>query len=974
MHGYTVVGASDLERLGMTAVELFHDRSGARHLHLAAEDRENLFGIAFRTPPPDDTGLPHILEHTVLCGSKRFPVKDPFVELLKSSLATFLNAFTYPDRTIYPCSSMNRRDFHNLMRVYCDAVFFPILSEDHFRQEGHHLEFRDDGGLMIKGVVYNEMRGVYSDPDGILDRRISKELFSANAYGLDYGGDPSAIPSLTYERFTSFHRRYYHPANSWIVTYGDADLAETLAVLDGEFLSRFEKIELDTTIAPLPAWTEPKRMTFPYPVDPEDDPSGKTEIAVTFAANDRRDLLATLAMRLIDGYLLDNAASPLRKALIDSRLGQELGNAGYADHQRDTFFGVGLKGSEADRAEAVEALVLDVIRREIDNGFDREKVESSLHQLELAAREIKSQYPLRLMECVFGTWLYDSDPLSQINVGERLDELRARVHKEPGFLEGIARKRLLDNPHRLLAVMVPDSLYAARMEEEQAAHMEARLAGMSEDDKQTVRDTAARLEAAQSEGNSPEALATLPRLALSDVSPEPLPLPCQKRPVARGTLLDVPMYSGGVDYLLLALDLGYIEGADLDYLPILCEALGKTGAAGRDYAEMASMEAAVSGGMEFTAGIIGSVEGADRARLRVNAWLKALDGNWDAALRLLADRLFRPEFHDLERLRDIVLQSRMAWRDQIVPQGQYYSSLHAARDITPASRLAERLGGCTQARFVDQLAAGVDDGLAALAGRFDALAARIVSHGRVAAAQVGSKEALSATGAWLEENAGRFGGDDCPPPPAHPAPGVGDRVGLAAPADIAYVSRALPAPPLASGDAPALLLLAQQLSYGYLWNEIRVKGGAYGARAAYEPFRGVFTLWSYRDPNVTDTFCAYAGLAGHVEKEMDLSPAGVEQAIIGTVKALDQPVRPAAAAGVALSRFLGGEDDRFRADFRSRLLRLTADEIRGAAARLFAGLENSPACALSSREKLAAENARPDGPDLRIEPLWRTGS
>ncbi|MDR3077841.1 MAG: insulinase family protein, partial [Planctomycetota bacterium] len=383
--GFVLERRAGLAEMGLDALQFRHARSGARLLHLAADDPENLFAVAFRTPPPDDTGLPHILEHSVLCGSRRYPVKDPFVELLKTSLATFLNAFTYPDRTIYPCASLNHRDFHNLMRVYCDAAFFPLLSEDHFLQEGRHLEFPPEGRPFLKGVVYNEMRGVYSDPEGLLDRHLQRLLFASNAYGRDYGGDPRRIPDLTYQRYLDFHRSLYHPANAWIFVYGDADIRETLGILDREFLGGFSALDPDTAIVPLERWLQPRQAAFGYPLDADDSPRGRTDIAVAFAANDRRDSLAGMALKVVDGYLLDNAASPLRKALIDSRLGEELGGSGYADHQRDTFFTVVLKGSESDRAEAVERLILEVLRRECEAGFDRGKVASALRQFELAA-------------------------------------------------------------------------------------------------------------------------------------------------------------------------------------------------------------------------------------------------------------------------------------------------------------------------------------------------------------------------------------------------------------------------------------------------------------------------------------------------------------------------------------------------------------------------------------------------------------
>ncbi|MCC8189355.1 MAG: insulinase family protein, partial [Planctomycetes bacterium] len=907
---------------------------------------------------------------TVLCGSARYPVKDPFVELLKTSLATFLNAFTYPDRTVYPCSSMNEKDFHNLMRVYCDAVFFPTLSEDHFRQEGHHLEF-DGGRPAIKGVVYNEMRGVYSDPDGILDRHIQSTLFASNAYGRDYGGDPKAIPELTYQQFVAFHRAYYHPSNAWIFTYGNASPAVTWEILDREYLGKFDAGKLDTAIAPLERWHEPKKFTHRYPLDAGDSPVAKTDIAVAFATNDRRDAITTLAMKVIDGYLLDNAASPLRKALIDSRLGEELGGSGYADHQRDTYFIVDLKGSEPERAEAVEALVLDVVRRECEAGFDPEKVESVLHRLELAAREIRPQYPLRLLERVFASWLYDSDPLEQVDISGQIDQLRAAMAADVRFLENTAATWLVENRHRLRITLVPDPEYLERNDRQMDEAMDRRLAEMSPADRHNAEETARRLEAMQSAGNTPEALATLPRLAITDVSPTPMPLAYAVETVSGRDFVRVPLYAGGVGYCAVALQLSGLDEDDLTLLPLFCEALSKTGAAGLDYAAMAAREAAVTGALEFNAGLITHVDGPAHARCKLGIWLKALDSDWDQAMAVLSDRLFRADFGDRERLRDIILQSRMAWRNQIVPAGNVYAALYAAKELNSALALSERLSGCTQARFIDHVANTVDSVLPSLPDRLTALRHKILAGAVPCLAQIGADNNLDRSREWLAANADRFGGRNEPehltplPTPAGPF-----RVGLAAPADVAFAARSLPAPAMSDPAAAALALLGVQLSYGYLWNEIRVKGGAYGARAAYDGARGSFTFSSFRDPNLFATLDAFAGAARFVAEEMDLSPAALEQSIIGTVKTLDVPMRPSTAVVTALNRHLGGDDESFRQRLRSRLLSLDADAVRTAAAQVFAGMPEAPVAALASREKITEENARNQERPLAIEPLW----
>ncbi|MBN2711756.1 MAG: insulinase family protein, partial [Planctomycetes bacterium] len=371
LHGFRVEKITPLEELRVLAIEARHPKSGARFLHLYTEDEESLFSAAFRTPPPDDTGLPHILEHTVLCGSKRYPVKDPFVELLKTSLATFLNAMTYPDKTVYPCASMNEKDFFNLAGVYCDAVFHPLITEKHFKQEGHHYEFAEPGNtgspLIIKGIVYNEMKGAYSDLDGIIDRNLTRSICPDNAYGKDSGGDPEIIPELTYEQFTNFHARYYHPSNALLFVHGNIPTEKHMKFLDDEYLSKFDAISIDTSIDEQPRWSEPVRATIPYPVGPEDTAEKKTAITVNFLTNDLTDPIKSLSMGILDYYLLGNAASPLRKALIDSKLGEELTDSGYANYQRDTFFTVGLKGTESEKEDEIVEIVFSVCSELADN-------------------------------------------------------------------------------------------------------------------------------------------------------------------------------------------------------------------------------------------------------------------------------------------------------------------------------------------------------------------------------------------------------------------------------------------------------------------------------------------------------------------------------------------------------------------------------------------------------------------------------
>ena len=976
--GFAIESIIDLPELAGHAVMARHAASGARLLHLRRDDPEHLFAVAFRTPPPDDTGLPHILEHTVLCGSKRFPVKDPFVELLKTSLATFLNAYTSPDHTVYPCASTNERDFFNLMRVYLDACFHPLLAEAFFKQEGSHLEFARPGDpespLVVAGVVYNEMKGAYSDLDGVMERETLRRLYPDNIYGRNAGGDPDHIPGLAYPKFLEFHRTYYHPSNAWFFLHTPLATSKLLAFLHGETLSGFEAIDIDTRIIPHPRRTFASRHTVSYPATPDSDGGEETAVSLLFAANDLRDSVATLAMKVIDHYLLANDASPLRKAIVDSRLGDDLGGSGYAAYLLDTLFEVSLKGTSPDRVDAFVDLVLDVCRREADNGFDPEKLAASFQQAEFAAREIGSHYPLRLMERVYGQWLYDADPLKGLRLGEQLSELHRRRKDEPRFFENALRRWIVDNPHRSVIVFAPDPGHNALREREFAERMEKEKAGLSRGRLEDIARESRELTELQSRPNTPEALAALPRLALADVPAEPLPLPTEAGAADGRPLLRVDAFSGGVSILNLAFDCSDLPDDLVDRLPLLAAALGRMGAAGMNFERMATREARWTGGISFGAGVRSHVSDPAHPHLTLVASLHALDDHWEMALEVFGQRLLECDFSDRDHLRDIVTQTRTQVRSGILAGGNQYAALRAASRVSAGAALSERLGGFTQVRLLDRLDDRFEDEADALRRDFERLRQFMVERRRSHAAFLGGDAAWARTGDWFRAALGRMAAPDDSAEPARRGAqaAVGShRSGMAFPSEVAFVARALPGTAMTHPDAPALLLLASQLSFGYLWNEIRVKGGAYGARASFSSDLGLLTLSTYRDPSVARTLKAFDGIGDHIEREMELTPPALEQAIIGTIKSLDAPLRPAQACGMALARHLTGATDAIRKNFRERLLRLDADAVRSAG-RAYFNLETSrraPVCVLADARRLAEENrAMPDAA-LEIETL-----
>jgi hypothetical protein len=960
--GFTVSSVTPLPDLRAVAYLLTHEKSGASLLHLHNHDPENLFVIAFRTPPPDSTGLPHILEHTVLCGSKKYPVKDPFVELLKKSVATFLNAMTYPDKTVYPCASMNEKDFFNITDVYCDAVFHPMITEKHFKQEGHHLDFVEPGNpkspLTIKGIVYNEMKGALSDLDGIIQHKTGRGIFPDNAYGLESGGDPEAIPDLTYEQFVSFYRTYYHPTNGLIFLYGNIPTEKHLAFLDDRYLSEFDRLSIDTTIAPQPRWSEPAFETVPYPVGPNEDGANKAAVVLTFRTNDVTDAVTTLSMHLLSDYLLGNAASPLRRALIDSRLGEELTDSGYAGHQRDTYFTVGLKGTQADRSAAITELVLKSCSELIKEGLDPKKVEAAFHRLEFASREIRPRHPLLLMDRIYRTWLYGADPIESLRLNEHLAALRDRYKKEPGFFEGLLSEMIVDNPHYTVLTFVPDPVYMERKEAGFRQKMDRERERLSPADLERIMKEAAELDALQSTPNSPEALATLPSLAVGDVPPEPFELPTALETVAERPFLHTDVFANGIDYLKIAFDLRGIEEELIDYLPLYTDAMTNMGAAGQDYAAMAEREAACTGGIDAGVSAGGRADDHRFVQPILLVSAKALATRLQDMLDVLYDRVLLADFSDLNRLKDVLLQGRVHWHSSIIPSGNQYAALYAARHLSRNCALSERLGGVTQLRMYERLVAEMDKNPEAIVEKLSRLREFLLSRGRVTVSFVGEQQERKILEEWLT---GLYSGmrDEAPrEDAARFSPSLESREGIAAPADVAFVAKALPAVSMNQPDAPALLLLGVHLSYGYLWNEVRVKRGAYGVRASYDSGNGVFSFSSYRDPSVKETLDAFRGVFHHIDREMDLSPPAVEQAIIGSLKALDQPIRPGQAVGVALSRHIRGETPELRRRFRERLLSLTGEDIRKTGSELLApAFDAAPVCVISSRERLTAANA-----------------
>ncbi|RME76893.1 MAG: peptidase M16, partial [Planctomycetota bacterium] len=576
-----------------------HEASGARLAHVHCHDPENLFSVGFLTPPDDSRGTPHVLEHCVLAGSERYPVKDAFAELDRRSLATFLNAFTWPDRTIYPVSSAVQPDYFNLAEVYGDLVFRPLLRDETFWQEGVHLAPRDPDGesdeLVWAGVVYNEMRGAYSAPEEVIERTLRQRLLPETIYRFDSGGDPDEIPALTAEQLRAFHRRCYTAENARFFLYGDVEPARNLA-LCAELLERAPRAAAPRLPALQPRWSEPRQVTLRYPVAPGGETRGRSFCVLAWLGPETTSAEAVLALDVVLEALVGSAAGPLRRALIDAGLGADL----YPSHpfdteQRQTIVRVGLRGTEAQHAEAIERLVLETLERVVREGLDRELVEASLHQVELAGREISQHFPVTLLTRVGRLWFYDGDPADGLRFGEQIARLRERIATEPGWLEALIRTWLLDNPHRLRLVAEPDPELAGRREAALRARLAEIAAKLDEQERVALRARAKRLRELQQRPDPPEALATLPTLSPEQIPAEVRRVPTEVREHDGLQRLEHPIFANGMVYVGLGFPLTGVPEPELPWLPILGAATTGMGAAGLDYQQMARRLLACTG-------------------------------------------------------------------------------------------------------------------------------------------------------------------------------------------------------------------------------------------------------------------------------------------------------------------------------------------------------------------------------------------
>ena len=897
-----------------------HIRTGAEVLTLSNDDENKVFGIIFKPPPEDSTGVAHILEHSVLCGSRKYPVKEPFVELLKGSLHTFLNAMTFPDKTVYPVASQNLKDFYNLVDVYLDAVLFPLITENTFRQEGWHYELEaSQGPLSYKGVVFNEMKGAYSSPGSVLGKAVQQSIYPGTTYGVDSGGDPAKIPDLTYDYFKSFHHRLYHPSNARIVFYGDDPEQQRLEKLE-EYLGQFAAIPVDAAVGLQPRFTAPKQIAGTYAAGRDEaEKPNNAMVSVNWMMELIPDQETAIVLSLLDFCLVGTSAAPLRKALTDSGLGEGLTSSGIDDSYRQPMFSIGLKGIVEEDAPKVEALVLETLGQLARDGIDAETVAAGVNTLEFQLRENNTGSFPRGIALIFRsmrTWLHGGDPLEPLYFEAALARVKARLAAGEPLFENLIRTELLDNPHRTTVLLRADPEQAAREAAEERARRDAVRAEMSDTELADVMATATTLKALQEAVDSPEELAKIPSLRLPDLPRENKTTPTEESRLGETRVLFHDLKTSGVVYLDLAFDVHGLDPALLPYFPLFTRALTQTGTAKEDFVALSQRIGRSRGGLGAGRHVSGSFRSSEAAAyLMVRG--KAVPDHTSELLAIATDVLLTPRLDNKERIRQMVLEEKAGFESRLSGMGNSLAAMRVKANFHEADWIAEELSGVTHLFFLRDLVAEIDRDWDGVAGKLETIRRAVVNRAALLAN-------ITTSGAEWEKFRPQLEGflDGLPSSEPKftpwPLPGTAAAEGLTIPAQVNFVAKGANILKLGYQPSGATAVAMTHLNTSYLWDRVRVPGGAYGSGTGFTEVTGSFVFTSYRDPNLLQTLDIYDGAGGFLRRDID--EAELTRSIIGVIGRMDAYQLPDAKGYTAMIQTLIGETPEPRQQRRHEVL------------------------------------------------------
>lgn len=950
--GFRLNRIERIEEINGTAYEMKHEKSGARLIYIDSPDSNKVFNIAFRTTPQDSTGVAHIMEHSVLCGSRKFPLKEPFVELVKGSLNTFLNAMTYPDKTMYPVASKNDKDFHNLMDVYLDAVFYPCAANDPeiLMQEGWHYELENvDDELTYKGVVFNEMKGVYSSPDSILERELMHELFPDTTYGVDSGGNPEVIPELTYEGFQEFYHTHYHPSNSYIFLYGTMDIEEQLRFINDEYLSHFDAIEVDTEVTLQAPFNEGKIVTYPYSIGSDESIDNRTLHALAYvlpAVTPEQ----SLAFEVLTHALLTSPAAPLKQVLVKSGIGSDVSGY-YLDSIRQPMWAVHASGSNMDKQMELQSIVEATLTQLCEEGIDKELLEASLNSIEFALREndfggrpIGLAYVIRMMD----NWLYGNDPLELLHYEEGLKNIREGLHGT--YFEDLIRHSILENNHKALVSMYPECGLQEKKDRDVKEQLANIKSSMSQDELEAIVEHTKRLKIRQETPDSEEALASIPLLELSDLNPYIEEVERRESTIGATKVHFVPTFTKGINYVAYYFHLDGLTEEELFYADILSDIIGRIDTT-RPYADVAKDINLNLGGLSSDITAIAKDGKRDEFTPLMIVRSKALHAKLPDLCRIVNDVIHYADYSDVNRLTELVQENKAIWDNEAFRRGNTIVSQRVMAQVSKVGKFRDA-GNLGYYQKISELATN-PAALPLLPDKLSDVARKIFRANNVEIMFVGEDGELAVFTELMTPLLSEWSTESLPRNVLQLTNTFGND-GIATAGKVQYVAQGGNFIDHGFKHVGPMSVLETILRYEYLWIRIRVQGGAYGAFANFFD-DGNMIFCSYRDPNLVETYNVYKELPEYL-RSFTLSDREMRKYIIGTMSGLDLPMTPALRGPRAMGIYFSGANIADKVEFRKQVIACKPEDIVALADVVESVLKDNHICSMGNETKIKESN------------------
>jgi hypothetical protein len=954
-HGFKLVDEKHIEESNSTGRLFSHEKTGARLYYLSNEDDNKVFSITFKTPPADSTGLPHILEHSVLCGSRKYPVKEPFVELIKGSLNTFLNAMTFPDKTMYPVASKNDKDFENLMDVYLDAVFYPRIY-DHkeiFLQEGWHYHIEDkDDEITYNGVVYNEMKGAFSNPEDVLGRKVQETLFPDTPYGKESGGDPDEIPNLKYEDFIEFHKKYYHPSNSYIYLYGDGDVLAHLKYLDESYLSDFDHMEIDSKISVQEPFEGQKEFTFNYPVGESEDLKEKTFLSLNYVTDRCTDGELHLALDILTHILTDAQSSPLNKALLDAQIGQDVG--GYYDGSiLQPVFSVVVKNSDEDKKDKFKAVVKETLEKLVRDGLEEEVVEGAINITEFKLREADhGSYPKGL---IFGieimeSWLHDQDPSIHLKYQGYIDKMKREAKN--GYFERLIQEYFLDNLHSSLVVLKPEKALAIKRDEEVKNHLEGVKKSLDEKTLDKLVEETNWLIDIQNAPDKKEDVNKIPVLPVSAIKKEHEKVPLEVRKHKKAEILYHQLETNGINYVDMYFDVSHVSKEDIPYLSLLTRYLGEAGTKSYDYVKLNNAIEIHTGGIDFDLDIYGNVDDPDDFSPKFSIKSRALETKTKETFDLIEEMALFTRFDEKQRLKEIVQSIKSKMEMDFMTVGHKVVSGRVMSYLSDTGQYVEYMAGLEFYKFISQLFKDFEQKWEDAMERLKQLARLILDVNGMTVSITGGDEGYSRFADCLRSFYEKL--SDVPKEKADLTFNKGPlNEGIATPGKVMYVGKAYNIKKLGFDYSGAMQVVKLIMSTDYLWNKVRVQGGAYGAFFSIGRNGSLF-MGSYRDPNLSATLNVF-DKAHEYLRSFEGSEGDMNKYIIGTMSGIDTPMTPGMKGSYSTGNYFRKVTDEMIQKEREEILSCNIKDVKAAADMIKAAMDKNYLCVLGDEGKIKSE-------------------